>query len=403
MSTDKLFYADSYLKEFTARVEAVRDAGGGRWEVVLDRTAFYPEGGGQPCDTGWLDDIAVLAVRDEGGVTVHVTAAKPEKAEVTGRIDWARRFDHMQQHSGEHVLSGAFFELFGAENVGFHLGPEGVYIDVSLAALSAGQAAAAEAWANAAVYANHPVGAHNAASGDLAGLGLRKQPARSFERLRVVKIAGVDCCPCGGTHVKATGEIGMIKIKSWERKSGGTRVEFVCGRRALDDYGALNSLVRSLSARLSVPAAEVGTAVERQLAKGDDLQHELQAARRELGRYVAAELYAGAAEAGGYRLVSRVFGGEVPVELGEVAKQVLSLGPAVALLALAQPEQDKSQFVFACTPGAKANMNALLKGVLPAVRGKGGGSAHWAQGGGGWVADMESVLSRAGQDARSAL
>ena len=213
LATEKLYYSDPYLKEFSAHVIKITELEDGRIGVILDRTAFYPEGGGQPCDTGWLNDIPVIDVRSKDGDIVHVVSEALSTDEVTGRLDWARRFDHMQQHSGEHVLSGAFLELFGAENVGFHLGPDAVYIDIALESLSAGQAAAVEARANAAVYATLPVSTHQVTDADLSRFPLRKLPTKGFGSLRLVEMPGIDCCPCGGTHVSNTGQIGGIKIR----------------------------------------------------------------------------------------------------------------------------------------------------------------------------------------------
>jgi len=213
--TEKLYYADSYQKEFSAKVEELHPLAGDLWGIVLDRTAFYPEGGGQPCDTGWLDDIPVQAVLEKDGSIMHVTATRPVGNTVVGRLNWRRRFDHMQQHSGEHILSAVFADLFGRENIGFHLGADAVYIDVTMDSLTGEQAAAAEAAANAVVFANLPVKCQMVSDHDLAKFPLRKQPAKGFAKLRLVSVAGVDCCPCGGTHVAASGEIGLIKIRSW--------------------------------------------------------------------------------------------------------------------------------------------------------------------------------------------
>lgn len=401
MATEKLYHAEPYRREFTAAVLDARPLEGGRWAVVLDRTAFYPEGGGQPADSGWLDDIPVLGVHEEDGVVTHIVPARPAGAAVHGRLDWDRRFDHMQQHSGEHILSAVFADLHAAENVGFHLGADAVYIDVTLDSLTPAQAAALEDAANAVVFANRPVSGRLVAGGDLAAFPLRKQPAKDFAAIRLVSVDGVDCCPCGGTHVAATGEIGLIKIRSWERKGGLTRVEFVCGGRALADYRQCAAAARGIAARLSAPVEGAPAAVERQLAKLDAVTRELGAARQELNRHLAADLYRRAETAGDARLVATAVAGLAPAELADLARQVLALGPVVVLLATASAAENKSHLLFACTPGLAVDMGALLKKTLPLVGGKGGGSAHWAQGGGACSDKLEDALRVARQSVLS--
>jgi len=396
--TEKLYYIDCYQKEFTAKIKDLRALEDGRCGVVLDRTAFYPEGGGQPCDKGWLDDIPVVEVYDDNGSVVHITAARPTTETVHGRLDWERRFDHMQQHSGEHVLSAVFSDLFGGENIGFHLGSEAVYIDVTMETLSAHQAAAAEKAANDVVFANLPVESAFVAGGGLAGYKLRKQPAKGFANIRLVSMAGVDCCPCGGTHVAASGEIGLIKIRSWERKAGAIRVDFVCGGRALEDYRQNSAVARDLSVQWSVPVAEVPAAAERQQSKLETLTGQLLAAKRELAVYRAEALYEKADSISDMKLAVSFIPEASAAELSDLARAVLARGRAVVLLAAGSAELDKSHFVFACTPGVPADMGRLLKKSLALTGGKGGGSAHWAQGGGSWSDKLENALREARSD-----
>lgn len=396
--TEKMYYVNSYQQEFTAKIKDMRTLPDGSYGVVLDRTVFYPEGGGQPCDTGWLDDIPVLAVFEDNGSIVHVTSARPAAEKVLGRLDWERRFDHMQQHSGEHILSAVFSDLFGGENIGFHLGSDAVYIDVTMETMSSEQAAAAETAANAVVFANLPVRSEFVAGGDLAGFPLRKQPAKGFAAIRLVSVAGVDCCPCGGTHVAASGEIGLIRIRSWERKAGAVRVDFVCGGRALEDYRLNSSVARDLSVRLSVPVVDVPAAAERQMGKLETLTRQLQAAKQELAGYRADELYEKADKLSDIKLAVSVIPDASAAELSDLARAVLIRGRAVVLLAAGNAELDKSHFVFACTTGIPADMGKLLKKTLTLIGGKGGGNAHWAQGGGSWSDKLEDALRAARED-----
>jgi alanyl-tRNA synthetase len=393
MTTVKLYHLDSYLQEFTAKVLTAIPLRDNRWGVILDRTAFYPEGGGQPSDTGSLNGIPVLSVEEKDGEVLHITAIEPQLGVVTGRIDWNRRFDHMQQHSGEHLLSAVFADLYGAENIGFHLGADSVSIDLNIDALTLAQVSAAEELANTHVFSNLPVSAHLVSNDNWGDFELRKQPAKIFSRLRLVKISDVDCCPCGGTHVAATGAIGLIKVRSLDRKSGTTRIDFVCGRRALMDYTLNNNVVRQLASRLSVPAVEIPAAVERQLAKSELSSKALRTARQELSKYLAAELHAGAPFFGNSKLVAKLVTEATPFELGELAKALLTYDSSIALLASTDEIQNKSHLLFACTPNSGLNMGELLKSVLPLIQGKGGGNATRAQGGGAFTVNLENILA----------
>ena len=229
MQTEKLYYQDPHLREFTATILEKSALADGQFAIILDRTAFYPEGGGQPCDTGSLNEAPVLSVQTRNGDIIHTVACDPGEGPVTGRIDWQRRFDHMQQHTGEHILSGIFLSLHQAENVGFHLSATTCQIDVTLPSLSPEQAQIIEDAANAVIFSNRPIDAKFVETAELSAYSLRKEPGAEFEQIRLVSIQNCDCCPCGGTHVSHTGEVGLLKIRGWEKRKNNIRVEFACG------------------------------------------------------------------------------------------------------------------------------------------------------------------------------
>jgi len=253
VKTKRLYYDDSYLRHFTAQVvESTKVKG--RPAVILDRTAFYPTSGGQPHDRGLINGIPVINVIErKDGTVVHVLE-EPLPGEVTtveGEIDWERRFDHMQQHTGQHILSQACLQRLKAETVGFHLGADYATIDLNKAPLSEKKLEAAEALANAVVFANRPVVARFVSKEELAAMPLRKPPAVEGP-IRIVTVEGFDWSPCGGTHVRATGEVGVIKIVRYERRGAETRLTFLCGERAWRDYHQKNRLLRRLATRFSV-------------------------------------------------------------------------------------------------------------------------------------------------------
>ena len=259
-ATAKLYETDPYVQTFTATVLVCTPAGE-QFAVQLDRTAFYPEGGGQPCDTGALGTALVTDVQEHGGVITHtVSTALPVGQTVEGRIDWARRRDHMEQHTGEHILSGTLHRLFGAENVGFHIGSPAVRMDMSVP-LTAGQLAEAEAQANAVIRADAPVRCWYPAPEDLAKLTYRSKKEIDGA-VRLVDAGGADLCACCGTHVSTTGQVGAIKILSAQSYKGGTRLAVVCGERAhqsiaaaWQDAAAVGTLLSSAPGRL-LPAVQ---------------------------------------------------------------------------------------------------------------------------------------------------
>ena len=281
MKTERCYEADAYLKEFDARVLSC-EAADGAYAVVLDRTAFYPEGGGQPCDLGTLGGARVLDVQERGGELVHTVDA-PLSGTVHGVIDWARRFDLMQQHSGEHLVSGTAHRLYGCENVGFHMGAQLITIDFDRV-LSWEELLRVEAEVNAAVWADLETRVRCYETEAACPEDYRSKKAISG-RLRLVEFPGVDLCACCGTHVARTGEIGLVKLLSVVKFHQGVRIELVCGRRAYEYLSAVCAQNRAVSGLLSAKPFETARAVER-------LQGELNEVKQERAawesRYIAA-------------------------------------------------------------------------------------------------------------------
>ena len=259
--TTKLYYEDVYKKEFAARVLDCREGKKG-YEVILDQTAFYPEGGGQPSDTGVLGNTKVKDVREKDGELIHYTDAPLEVgAEVIGRIDWKRRFDLMQQHSGEHIVSGLVHEIFGYDNVGFHMGSDVITIDFS-GMLDEGQMAEIEARTNEIIWENKAVEIFYPTEEELNELEYRSKKELSGW-VRIVRFPGADTCACCGTHVTHTGEIGMVKLLSVVKFHEGVRVEMLSGKRVLDYLNMVNEQNHQISVKLSAKADKTAAAVTR--------------------------------------------------------------------------------------------------------------------------------------------
>src|SRR2546421_47418 len=300
-TTERLYYNDSHLVEFDARVVAVTADAEGRAAVVLDRTAFYPTGGGQPADTGLLGGARVVdCVEAEGGEVLHVVEGSAPQAGacVRGVVDWPRRLDHVQQHTGQHILSQAFVELYGAQTRSFRMMAGACEIDVDLRDPSDEKIESAVDRANEIVWDDRAVRVHNVTPEEAARMPLRKDSAREGE-LRIIEIEGFDFSPCGGTHARRTGEVGLIAARHWERAKGLVRVTFVAGGRALADYRRANRTARAAASLFSVARDEAADAAARLQDENKQLQRRLRAAEELAARAEARELVEEADEAAG--------------------------------------------------------------------------------------------------------
>ena len=387
MTTDRLYYADSYLRRFSARVtdSATWE---GRPAVMLDRSAMYPEGGGQPADRGTLDGVAVLDVQVRDGEVWHILEHSLENDAVEGEIDWERRFDHMQQHHGQHLLSAAFVQACGLATVSFHLGSESSTIDLDTLALVPEQVTAAENLANLVVWEDRPIDARFVGAEELAHLPLRKAPTVSGP-VRIVSVPDFDYSPCGGTHPHSTGGVGLIAVRQWSRQKNGVRVEFVCGQRALEDYRRVNGLGRRLAASLSVGLDQLETTIERMRQAEADARRSLEEAQSVLLDHEAQHMLASAAVLGAARVVRASFADRNAADLRGLAQRIARQPGGVALLGLHGP---KAQLVFARAEGVLLDVGALLRAAVPHVGGKGGGQAALAQGGGPNTVGLEAAL-----------
>jgi alanyl-tRNA synthetase len=380
--SQRLYYDDPYRVRFAARVVERLD-----WDsqpaVVLNRSAFYPTGGGQPHDTGRLGGVAVLDVveREEDGAVVHVLAAPLAEDEVEGEVSWARRFDLMQQHTGQHILSAVFLERFGANTVGFHLSDEYATIDLDRAPLTPEALAEAEELANETVFADRPVVARFVADDEVVGLPLRK-PLAHEGPVRIVEIPDLDCSACGGTHVGGSGEVGLIKITRSERRGDETRVEFLCGGRALADYRAKNDLVMDLARDFTVGHWELGEMVHRLAGELKETRRALRVTRDALLDAEAMRLWHEGDELAGARVVRACLEGRTPDDLKHLAQRLVDRPATVVLLGGVGRAGEKGYFTFARSSDLDHHMGHLVRQACQVVGGGGGGRPEFAQGGG---------------------
>lgn len=386
--TARLYFDDPHRTTFEAHITATRQSDAG-WEVALDQTCFYPTGGGQPHDLGTLGGLRVLDVREEDGVIWHVLPGRPADSHVIGEIDWPRRFDHMQQHTGQHILSAVALDQLGAETVSFHLGSESATIDLNVADLSSVQVEALEAEVNRLVTSAIPVRAFIVAPEDIPGLNLRKLPTKG-EQPRIVKVAGVDASPCGGTHVRNTGEIGLVKIRRLERYKGGTRIEFLCGGRALGDYQWKHVAIMSLARDLSVADRDVEEAIRRTLAGEKEARRQVEQLQEQLLIYEAEGLRRAARPYGSFCLAVRSFPERAPAEVKRLAGLLTAQPSMIALLASEAPS---ARLFFMRSADVDLDMRRALQEVTSKYGGGGGGRPQSAEGGGIPPAEVAAALS----------
>lgn len=393
--TKKLYWDDSRLTEFTAHVLEcyTRD---NQTIVVLDQTAFYPLGGGQPCDTGTINSARIIDVTpsEDGAIHHHLEAGSDFLLgqKVIGRIDAARRRELTQQHTGQHILSQAFFQLFGAETRGFRITDQVSEIDLALdysPDLILSAIRQAEALSNRIVFDNRAIRTHLVATEEAAQMPLRKE---SFitDCVRVVEIEDFDWSACGGTHATQTGEVGLIVVKGWARAKKMLRLEFLCGVRALDDYRLTNTTTETIARKFSISRNDAVEAVERLIEENKQLQRRNRQLSEIAAKAEAVAILADEELQNGPCILTKVFDDRSFDELKVLAHQLVKTEGVVALLAVKEP--DTARLVFARDANMQIDMGALLREVCQRLGGKGGGTPDFAQGSIASVVELEKEL-----------
>ncbi|RHW32771.1 alanyl-tRNA editing protein [Lysinibacillus yapensis] len=381
------FYQDAMLKEFSASVihKGVDDKGP---YAVLSNTAFYPTGGGQPHDTGKLNDVSVVGVEKVDEEIRHYIEGNGESLEgtVRGIIDWERRFDHMQQHSGQHILTASFVELFDLPTVSFHLGSELVTIDLAASLVTDEQLAQAEKRANEIILENRPIETKWVTKDELSQYPLRKEVAVE-EDIRLVIIPDFDYNGCGGTHPTSTGQVSCIKIMGTEKMKENTRVSFVCGNRVLNQLDMRKNVLSDVARQLSVPEESAAEALRKVLFDTKAMEKALEDAQNKLLEYEAKELM----ESSVNGLVAASFENRPVQNLQKLGRAVVSEHSEGICLLVAENE-DKLQFVAARGSNRNQNMKEVASAILPLINGRGGGNDAFVQGGGEKILAAHELL-----------
>jgi alanyl-tRNA synthetase len=390
--TERLYYNDSFLREFDATVLECTPAGE-RWQVILDKTAFYPSSGGQPFDTGKLGDATVVDVQDREAdeAVIHFTDRALATGPAHGSIDWERRFDHLQQHTGQHLLSAAFIELYGMPTVSFHLGRETSTIDIAAPAISDEQLQLVERRTNQVIFEDRPIHIRCGTAEELAAAGVRKQVKREGI-LRAIDITDFDFTPCGGTHASRTGQVGLILLRSCVKFKGNWRVEFVCGARALKAARADANALAETGKMLSGGPLEVPGMVSRAL---EDRQATYRARRRlteQLAEVQALMFLASEArtDSAGVRTVCKLVE-EQDAGYARTLATNMAKEPNVRVLLGTQ----EGNVIFAQSKNLEGDLGKVLRESLASAGGKGGGGRDFAQGSVPNAADTKRVLEEA--------
>jgi alanyl-tRNA synthetase len=397
-ATERLYYQDSRLLEFDALVTGLSELDDGQIAVTLDATAFYPTGGGQPTDTGTLGEARVVDCIDaeEEGVLHVIQGPAPEVGDtVHGKIDRLRRLDHLQQHTGQHILSAAFVKLFDAPTLGFRMLEHECEIDVELENPTDERVEQAVDLANQIIWESRSISIRQVSSEEAAALPLRKEPARAGE-LRVIEIDGFDLTPCGGTHAKSSGEVGVIVVRSWERAKGLTRIHFMAGLRALADYRQANQTAREVAALFSAGREDSPVLVSRLADENKKLRRRVGELEQVASRVEADDLITKATEVesgDGPIVIAKVFDDRSAESLKHLALALIARPNTVALLG--SHDRDAARLVFARSSDAQGDMNALMRQACLVIDGRGGGKADMAQGGGKNLTQLGEAIESA--------
>jgi alanyl-tRNA synthetase len=391
--TKKLYLEEPYTRDFSAQVveqTRIKHAPG----IILDQTAFYPTSGGQPNDLGTLNNISVFDVfENDRQQIVHILEKPLDGDLVQGSIDWRRRFDHMQQHTGQHLLSQVFLLQHGAETLSFHLGDESSTLDIDIGGLNQSTISALENIANRIIYEDRPIVTHTINKEDLHRFPVRKTPTVE-NQIRIVEIKDFDYSPCGGTHCSATGEIGILKISRFENYKGGTRIHFKCGMRALKDYQDRSETLKQLAESMSTSYASLPINIQRMQQELRTLHRERDLLQKKLLEQEALSLFSDHQKNGRIHVLKNIFQDRDHNELKIIADKIVADFPDTVILFGVNATKNARLF-FRCSEELPCDMAALMKKACEIINGRGGGQPHQAQGGGPDVGKLEMALQAA--------
>ena len=390
---EKLYYLDRYMKEFTAEILDIKEIEG-KFHVVLDKSAFFPGGGGQPGDTGFIENNKVIDVYEEKGTLYHVVEKKPLKIHrVKCKIDWEKRFDGMQQHLGQHVLSGCFYTLFNANTVSFHMGSEISTVDIE-GFLEEDKIREAERLANKIIQENIEVDFFTPSKSELKKIKIRRALPKTDDAITIVRIGDLDTNACCGVHPKSTLDLRMIKIRRWEKHKGATRIEFLAGERAVKDSLNKESILKNICKILKCGEKDIETIIGNLAEEMKAYHNENRNLRIELTNYEVKEMLEGSEVIGDIKVVKKIYDEYDIRQVSKIAEKLVENQKTIALFAV--KSVDKSNLIFASSKDNKnVDMSELLKDAITLIDGRGGGSKFLAQGGGKKSNNLEATIDYA--------
>lgn len=385
--TKRLYLESPYKVEFEAQV-VEKVIGEQKPALILDQTCFYPESGGQPCDKGMINGIEVIKVLEDEARIIHLLAEDISSDKVTGKIEWQTRFDHMQQHSGQHILSQSFHELLGAETLSFHLGEAISSVEMDLRKISEEEVENVERRANEIVFQDREIKCYFIPEEKIESVPLRRPPKKKG-LIRVVEVSDFDFSACGGTHVRRAGEIGLIKILKLERIRNNIRFEFICGKRTLEDYLWKNRILRELSTRFTVNEGEILSSVEKLSSDLKSQKRKGKKMQEKIARYEAQEIIQETKE----RIIKELFVDKTPEEVRFLVLNIIRKGDFVVLFGL--KGEERGHLILACSENINIDMREIVPLVSPLIKGKGGGRPSLVEIAGEEIENLEQALERA--------
>lgn len=393
LTLKKLYYENPYQTEFTAEVINVIQKEK-EYHIELDKTCFYPESGGQPCDTGYINGSAVTYVYEKEEIIYHVVAVKPLKIhKVKCIIDFDKRYDYMQQHLGQHILSACFADLFNANTIGFHLGNDSTRIDIDKIIIN-DEIKVAETRANEIVLDNNIVEILYPSNSELKKLTLKKIPVKAGEKVRIVKIGDIDVNPCCGIHPSSTIEVQLIKVIKSEKYKNGLRIEFLCGARAVSDYVSKHEAIDKMCKLFSCNNANLLSEVQRLSGELNKALTEKRALKAEVAEYEVQNMLVTAPKIGDIRVLKYIYDSGDLKYTNILATKLVSASKVIVLFGV--KSDDKANLLFMCSKDLNMiSMSSLLKDAITLIDGKGGGSDFSAQGGGKNNNNLDSSLDYA--------
>ena len=385
--TKRIYLESPYKVEFEAQVvEKVI------WEkkpaLILDQTCFYPESGGQPCDKGTINEVEVLKVLEDEARIIHLLDEDISSDKITGKIEWQTRFDHMQQHSGQHILSQSFHELLGAETLSFHLGEAISSVEMDIRKISEEEVENVERRANEIVFQDREIKCYFIPEEKIGSVPLRRPPKKKG-LIRVVEVSDFDFSACGGTHVRRAGEIGLIKILKLERIRNNVRFEFICGKRTLEDYLWKNRILRELSTRFTVNEGEILNTVEKLSSDLKSQKRKGKKMQEKIAQYEAQKIIQEAKE----KIIKELFVDKTPEEVRFLVLNIIRKGDFVVLFGL--KGEERGHLILACSENINIDMREIVPLVSPLIKGKGGGRSSLVEIAGEEIVNLEQALERA--------